>query len=124
MICHGAYSVLVSLIISSEASRYSSHFSLFLQSSFVIFHCFSTFSSLSSKRSSCSSLSNDRKNLRMTAPELQSDFSKSLISSYAWVHSFWLANPSTLSTSTLPYQLRSKKPICPLRGISVAKRHK
>src|SRR6056297_2050018 len=121
---HGAYEVLVLKSISSTASEYASHFSRLRQSSSVIFHALSGSFCLFSKRLSCSSLSISSQNFRITVPKFARCFSISFISLKARFHSSFEHSPSTLSTRTLPYQLRSKIAICPVLGISFQNRQR
>ena len=89
------------------ATWYWGFFSRLRQSSSVIFHCLSGFSMRALNRASCSSSLMFTQNLQMMAPQRVSAHSNSLISSYARRHSASVAKPSTRSTSTRPYQVRS-----------------
>lgn len=113
----GAISVLVRASISSTASSYWSHFSRFRQSSSVILYTFLGSDARSLNRLSCSSLLISSQNLTIPPfEEVTKSSSISLISWYARCHAGSGVIFSTRSTSTLPYQLRSKTAMSPPGG--------
>src|SRR5207248_4883123 len=121
---HGASSVDVRSTMSATACSYASHFARLRQSSGVILKRLNGVFSRALKRRYCSALLTCSQNLHSTTPSSTSCSSNWLISSYARRQSKAEQYPSTRSTSTRPYQVRSKIVMPPRMGTFLQKRHR
>ncbi len=120
----GANGPWVNRNMSDTAPSYCARFSRLRQSSSVSFQALSGSSRRRRNRRNCSSCDMCIQSLITIIPSSANVCSKSVISSYARRHCTSVARFSTRSTSTRPYQLRSKMVMPPHPGNGGQKRHR